>query len=277
MKQGSQSSSKRQPAGMNSRPLFELDGVAVVSGKRRIIPGLSLHLDQGKIHGLVGANGSGKTTLVRLLARQQTPTTGHLRFLGRDISAFSDREFARAVAYMPQFTPPSDGMTVTELVSLGRFPWHGPFGRFGAKDATKVEEALADTGLTPFSDRLVDSLSGGERQRVWLAMMIAQDTRCLLLDEPTSALDIAHQVEMLGLIRQLNRARGIGAVIVLHDINMAARLCDEILALKDGILIHRGAPAEIMTAEALADIYDIAMEILPHPRTGEPIGCVQPF
>jgi len=258
-------------------PLFELEGVTVSAGARTIIPALSLSLAPERIYGLVGANGSGKSTLVRLLARQQEPVAGRGRLLGRDLRSYGDREFARVVAYMPQFTPPSDGMTVAELVSLGRFPWHGPFGRFGAADAAKVETALADTGLAPFADRLVDSLSGGERQRVWLAMMVAQDTRCLLLDEPTSALDVAHQVEVLRLVRKLNRSRGIGAVIVLHDVNMAARLCDEILALRDGNLIRRGTPAEIMTAEALADIYDIAMGVLPHPGTGEPIGYVQSF
>ena len=265
---------------MNSAPLhsailYDLDDVGFAVGGRRIVSGLSLRLQQGRIYGLVGPNGSGKSTLVRMLARQQAPTAGRIRFQGDELSRLGDRDFARAVGYMPQFTPPAEGMTVRELVALGRFPWHGALGRFGAEDAAKVAEALSETGLDPFADRLVDSLSGGERQRVWLAMMIAQDTRCLLLDEPTSALDIAHQVEMLSLVRTLSRARGIGAVIVLHDINMAARLCDEILALRNGTLIVQGAPEAIMTAEVLADIYGIAMGILPHPATGQPIGYVR--
>lgn len=257
--------------------LYAVEDVTVAAAGRDILAGLSLRLPAGRIYGLIGPNGSGKSTLVRLLARQLAPVRGRVGFLGRDIAAMAPRDFARAVAYMPQFTPPSDGMTVRELVSLGRFPWHGPFGRFGAEDAAKVTAALADTGLADFADRQVDTLSGGERQRVWLAMMIAQDARCLLLDEPTSALDVAHQVDMLDLVRSLGRARGLTAVVVLHDVNMAARLCDEILALRDGRLIRRGPPADIMTPEALAAIYDIAMGVLPHPANGEPIGYVETF
>ncbi|NYZ14570.1 ATP-binding cassette domain-containing protein [Azospirillum sp. RWY-5-1] len=254
--------------------LYELDAVRFSAGGRAILSGLSLRLEQGRIYGLVGPNGSGKSTLIRMLARQQPPSGGSIRCLGAGIASIGDRDFARSVAYMPQFTPPAEGMTVRELVALGRFPWHGALGRFGALDAAKVAEAMADTRLDSFADRLVDSLSGGERQRVWLAMMLAQDTRCLLLDEPTSALDIASQVEMLGLVRRLGHARGIGAVIVLHDINMAARVCDEILAMRGGTLIAQGAPAAIMTSETLEAIYHVAMGIVPHPGTGEPIGYV---
>ncbi|MGQ9364882.1 ABC transporter ATP-binding protein [Azospirillum sp. ST 5-10] len=255
--------------------LYQLDDVEVAAGGRRILHGLSLTLPAGRIFGLVGANGSGKSTLVRVLARQQRPSGGRVLFMGDAIAAASDRSFARNVAYMPQFTPPAEGLTVRELVALGRFPWHGALGRFGAEDAAKVARAMRETDLDRLADRLVDSLSGGERQRVWLAMMLAQDTRCLLLDEPTSALDIAHQVEMLDLVRALSRSRGIGAVVVLHDINMAARLCDEILALRDGRLVARGTPAAIMNPDVLAGIYGIAMGTLPHPRTGAPIGYIQ--
>ncbi len=258
-------------------PQFALEGAGAAVGGRAILQPLSLRLERGKIYGLVGANGSGKSTLLGLLARQRRPGCGRIACLGRDLAGYADREFARLVAYMPQFTPACDGMTVTELVSLGRFPWHGPFGRFRAEDAARVEAALDDTGLAGLATRAVDDLSGGERQRAWLAMMVAQDSRCLLLDEPTSALDIAHQVEVLGLVRRLSRARGIGAVVVLHDINLAAWLCDEILALRDGRLISRGPPDTIMTPAGLAAIYGIAMGILPHPVTGGPIGYVERF
>ena len=262
---------------MKHESLFVLDTVGVDIGARAILADVSLRLDPGKIYGLVGANGSGKSTLVKLLARQARPTSGAIWFAGAEIDAPPPRAFARMVAYMPQFTPPAEGMTVRELVALGRFPWHGAFGRFRAEDGAKVAAALADTGLDALAARLVDTLSGGERQRAWLAMMLAQDTRCLLLDEPTSALDIAHQVEVLKLVKSLNRARGLAAVVVLHDVNMAARLCDEIVALKRGRLIAQGAPAEIMTPERLAEIYDLAMGILPHPESGEPIGYVREF
>ncbi len=255
--------------------LYEVDDVGFAIGGRAIVSGLTFRLEPGRIHGLVGPNGSGKSTLIRMLARQQAPSAGRIRFLGEDLGRLGDRAFARSVAYMPQFTPPAESLTVRELVALGRFPWHGALGRFGAEDAAKVTGALADTGLEPLADRLVDSLSGGERQRAWLAMMVAQDARCLLLDEPTSALDIAHQVDMLDLVRTLSRARGLGAVVVLHDINMAARVCDDILALRGGRLIAQGPPAAIMTGEALAGIYGIAMGTLPHPATGRPIGYVR--
>jgi iron complex transport system ATP-binding protein len=175
---------------------------------------------------------------------------------------------------MPQFTPPAESMTVRELVGLGRFPWHGALGRFSAYDAAKVEKALEQTDLLPLAKRLVDSLSGGERQRAWLAMMLAQDTRCLLLDEPTSALDIAHQVEMLALVRELSRERGIGVVVVLHDVNMAARYCDEIIALRSGRMVARGTPDEIVDPPMLDRIYGLAMGVMPHPATGVPISYV---
>lgn len=259
----------------SANPLYELEGVGFSAGSRVILSGLALSVAPARIYGLVGPNGSGKSTLVRMLAGQEAPAAGRLRFMGRDIGDWSAGEFARLVAYMPQFTPPAEGMTVAELVALGRFPWHGALGRFTARDRLKVDEALADTGLDGFRDRLVDRLSGGERQRVWLAMMLAQDTRCLLLDEPTSALDVAHQAEVLTLVRRLSRSRGLAAVIVLHDINMAAMVCDEILALRDGRLMARGPADEIMNVAVLEALYGVRMGILPHPATGRPIGYVE--
>ena len=193
--------------------------------------------------GLVGHNGSGKSTLVKLLARQEAPTAGAIHFDGQPLGAWRDRAFARAVAYLPQHTPLAPGMLVRELVALGRYPWHGALGRFTNADRDKVAEAMALTDTARYADRFVDTLSGGERQRVWLAMLIAQDAGCLLLDEPTSALDIAHQIEVLSLVRKLSRERGVTVIVVLHEINMAARFCDEIVALREGRLVARGAPA----------------------------------
>jgi iron complex transport system ATP-binding protein len=166
-------------------------------------------------------------------------------------------------------------MLVKELVALGRYPWHGPLGRFGPSDQHKVEEAMALTDVEAFANRLVDTLSGGERQRVWLAMLVAQDTQFLLLDEPISALDVTHQVEVLALVQRLSKEWGLGVVVVLHDVNMAARFCDEILALKMGRMIARGAPGEIMTPEQLEEIYGIAMDVIPHPVTGLPVSFVR--
>jgi iron-chelate-transporting ATPase len=253
-------------------PLYRLSGLTFRAGGRVIVRPVDLAVPPRQVLALVGPNGSGKSTLVKMMARQLRPSGGAAELLGRPIAGMSDREFARQVAYMPQFTPPAEGMTVRELVGLGRFPWHGALGRFGADDAAKVEAALEQTDLAGMSDRMVDSLSGGERQRAWLAMMVAQDARCLLLDEPTSALDIAHQVEMLTLVRKLSREGDVGVVIVIHDINMAARFCDRIVALRQGEVVAEDAPAGILDAAVLKRIYGLEMGILP--TAGLPVSYV---
>ena len=246
-------------------PLFELDQVGFAVAGRALLEPLTLSLPARSVVGLIGHNGSGKSTLLKLLARQQPSSSGTIRFEGRALREWSDREYARKVAYLPQQTPPAAGMLVKELVALGRYPWHGALGRFGDTDRDKVAEAMALTHIEPFADRLVDTLSGGERQRVWIAMLVAQDAECLLLDEPISALDIAHQIEVLSLVQQLARERNLGVVVVLHDVNMAARFCDEIIALHSGKLIARGAPGEIMTPAELETIYGIPMVVMPSP------------
>lgn len=254
---------------------FALNGVSFSVPGRTLLHPLTAILSGQRVIGLIGHNGSGKSTLIKLLARQQTATGGAVVYEGRALSDWGERAFARRVAYLPQQTPPASGMLVKELVALGRYPWHGPLGRFGSIDRQKVSEAMALADVEPFADRLVDTLSGGERQRVWLAMLVAQDARFLLLDEPISALDVAHQVEVLALVQRLSRERGLGVVVVLHDINMAARFCDEILALKGGRLIARGTPEEIMAPDRLQSIYGIAMEVVPHPITGQPVTFVR--
>lgn len=248
-----------------SAPLFALEQASFRVPGRAVLHPLDLELAGGRVIGLIGHNGSGKSTLVKLLARQQRASGGEVRFEGRPIAKWHGRAFARKVAYLPQQTAPAEGMLARELVAQGRYPWHGAFGRFGAADRAKVEEAMRLTDTEAFADRLVDTLSGGERQRVWLAMLVAQDAGCLLLDEPISALDVAHQIEVLALVRRLSRERGIGVVIVLHDVNMAARFCDELLALHSGRLIARGSPAEIMTPPMLEAIYGIPMAVTRHP------------
>jgi iron complex transport system ATP-binding protein len=252
--------------------LFDLSGVTFAVQGRVILKPLSLRLEPGRIHGLVGQNGSGKSTLLKILARQVRPTGGELRFGARPLQDWADRDYARQVAYMPQFTPPADGMTVRELVALGRFPWHGTLGRFSDEDGRMVEAAIDQVGLKDFADRAVDTMSGGERQRAWLALMLAQNARCLLLDEPTSALDIAHQAEVLALVQTLARERGMAVVVILHDINLAARYCDEIVALRDGRMVVRGPAAALMQPQVLDDIYGVRMGIFTHPVTGWPVS-----
>ena len=251
---------------------FSLDGVAFDVPGRRLLDAITLDLPAGRVVGLVGHNGSGKSTLLKLLARQESPSEGRLLFGGRDLAQWGARDFARAVAYLPQSTPAAPVITLGELVALGRYPWHGPFGRFREADRQKVTEALDLTDTGGMGDRVVDALSGGERQRVWLAMLVAQDARCLLLDEPISALDIAHQIEILALVRRLSHEKGVGVIAVLHEVNMAARFCDEILALKGGRVVARGLPGEVVAPEPLKRIYGLDMSVIAHPGSGDPIA-----
>jgi ferric hydroxamate transport system ATP-binding protein len=236
---------------------------------------LTIDLPPGLSIGLVGHNGSGKSTLLKLLGRQLEPTQGEIHFQNRRLPDWSARALAQKLAYLPQNTPVAPNMTVHELVSLGRYPWHGALGRFGSIDQTKVDEAIARTGLEDLRDRLVDTLSGGERQRAWIAMLIAQDADCLLLDEPISALDIGHQLDVLGLTRTLSRVEGITVVTVLHDINMAARFCDWIIALRGGQLIAEGTPEDIMTPEMLERIYEVRMDVLRQSESGRLIALAK--
>lgn len=254
--------------------MFALERASFTVPGRNLLEPLDLTLPSRRVVGLIGHNGSGKSTLVKLLARQQPCSAGSIRFEGKALDEWSGRAFARKVAYMPQQTPAAAGMLVRELVALGRYPWHGALGRFTGVDRAKVAEAMALTDVERFAERLVDTLSGGERQRVWLAMLIAQDAECLLLDEPISALDIAHQLEVLALVHRLAAERGLGVVLVLHDVNMAARFCDEIVALHSGRLIARGTPGEIMNPATLEKIYGIPMGVMPHPETGLPLSFV---
>lgn len=252
--------------------LFKLENVSLSVPGRMLLQPLTMTIQTRRAIGLIGHNGSGKSTLLKILARQLLASEGTVQFDGTPLSDWRDRPFARKLAYLPQQPPTTNGMLVKDLVALGRYPWHGALGRIRKTDRDKVDEAMALTNVDAMADRLVDTLSGGERQRVWIAMLVAQDTECLLLDEPISALDVAHQIEVLSLIQQLSHTKGLGVLIVLHDVNMAARFCNEIIALHSGRVVARGAPSDIMTPPALKAIYGVDMAILNHPQTGYPIG-----
>ena len=241
---------------------------------RTLVEDLSVEFPAGRISALVGHNGSGKSTVLKMLARQIRPTSGALHFGTVPVADIAARDFARKVAYLPQDFSSANDMTVRELVACGRYPWHGALGRFTAIDQAKVSEALALTHLDTLATRTVATLSGGERQRAWIAMLVAQDSTCLLLDEPTSALDLAHQIEVLALVRRLSQEKSLSVVMVLHDINMAARFCDHVYALKAGRLVAEGVPATIMTPAMLGMIYGIDMDVMPHPVLGSPLAYV---
>ena len=249
------------------------EAVRVVAEGRTILEPTTLEFRRARVTGIVGHNGSGKTTLLKCLARQSTPTTGQITLDGQPLSTFGARAFARKLAYLPQQTPAATGLTGRELVAYGRYPWHGALGRIGSGGHRAIAEAMRLSDTTGFADRWVDVLSGGERQRVWVAMLIAQDTQFIVLDEPIAALDLAHQIEVLGVLRDLARTRRAGIVLVLHDINMAARFCDEIVALRDARVIVRGVPQDIMRADVLGSIFGIPMRVLVDEASGRHIAA----
>ncbi|MDN3525866.1 ATP-binding cassette domain-containing protein [Halomonas sabkhae] len=255
--------------------MFEVKGATFeVSGKRLLHP-THLAFQQGRVHGLIGHNGSGKSTLLKLLAQQQPATAGEVLFDERALASWGNREFARQVAYLPQHLPSAENLTGRELIGFGRYPWHGLLGRHTREDQEQIERAIALTHTEAFADRLVDTLSGGERQRVWLAMLLAQGSRFLLLDEPLAALDIAHQVEVLALVRKLCQELGLGVIIVLHDVNMAARYCDHLVALHSGQVLSQGCPQDMMEDATLEAIYGIPMRVMSHPGGDHRVAVVQ--
>ena len=255
---------------------FSVKHVGLAIDSRVILSDVTLDFPAGEVVALVGHNGSGKSSLLKILARQTLPTTGSVFYDNQDLQKFEDRAFARSVAYLPQDVSSGSDMTIRELVACGRYPWHGALGRFSRIDEEKVENALLATQIESFADRIVGTLSGGERQRAWIAMMIAQDANCLLLDEPTAALDVAHQIEVLSLVRRLAHENGRSVVIVLHDINMAARFCDRIHALKSGRVVASGPPTEILVPKVLHEIYGINMDVVSAVNLAHPLAYVCP-
>ena len=253
---------------------FQLRGVGYRVQGRSLLRDVDLGLRAGRFYALLGHNGSGKSTLMNLMARQLEPSTGHISFEAMGVRDWAPRAFARRVAYLPQRLPEATGLTVRELARFGRYPWHGALGRFSAEDRRRVEEALDLTGTAELEQRSVDTLSGGERQRAWLAMLVAQDSRCMLLDEPISALDVAHQVEVMELVRRLSLERRLTVVAVLHDVNIAARFCDELVALRAGELIAQGPPEDVVSPPVLEQIYGIPMGVMAHPHQGWPLSFV---
>lgn len=253
---------------------YDVEGLGYRLSERTLLEGIDLDLAPGRLYGLIGHNGSGKSTLLKLLARQQPPTAGRVVYAGEPLGRWPQRGLAREIAYLPQRLPDATGLTVRELAALGRYPWHGPLGRFGSRDRERVDEALRLTGTDALAERLVDTLSGGERQRAWLAMLVAQDSRCMLLDEPVSELDVAHQMDVMQRVRQLCHERGLLVVAVLHDINLAARFCDELIALHSGRCIARGTPRTVVCPEVLERIYGVPMGVIDAPELDLPISYV---
>jgi iron complex transport system ATP-binding protein len=249
--------------GLNAR------GLRAGYGEREVLHGVDVPLPAGRITAIVGANACGKSTLLRAFARLLRPTRGAVLLDGEEIASLPTREVARRLGFLPQSPVPPEGLTVEDLVRRGRFP-HRRLGR--RDDASKVEWALGVTGIEDLRERPLDQLSGGQRQRAWIAMALAQDTGILLLDEPTTYLDLAHQLEVLDLLADLNdQGRTIG--LVLHDLNHACRYAHHLVALKDGVVHAAGPPGEIVDEALVHAVFGLRSRIIPDPVTGTPL-CV---
>jgi iron complex transport system ATP-binding protein len=236
-----------------------------------IVSDLDVTIPDGRITVIVGANACGKSTLLRGLARLLRPRGGEVLLDGKSVQDMRSLDVAKVLGLLPQAPVAPDGITVGDLVGRGRYPHQGWFRRWSDEDDQAVAAALEATGTADLVDRHISELSGGQRQRVWVAMALAQDTDLLLLDEPTTYLDINHQVELLDLLTDLNRASAKTVVIVLHDLNLACRYADHIIAMKQGAIVAEGPPREVVTAEVVTDVFGLACEVVPDPVSGTPM------
>lgn len=247
------------------------DGITVGYDDRVISSDLDVSIPDGSFTVIVGPNACGKSTLLRALSRLLKPSRGQVVLDGRSISSIPAKEVARRLGLLPQTSIAPEGITVADLVARGRYPHQKLLRQWSREDEAAVVGALAATGTTELSGRLVDELSGGQRQRVWVAMVLAQETPLLLLDEPTTFLDIAHQIELLELCADLNRDRGHTLVAVLHDLNHACRYATHLIAMKDGAVVAEGAPADVVTADLVEDVFGLPCRIIADPVTGTPL------
>lgn len=249
-----------------------IEALEVGYGAVSVINDLNLHLSQGKITALIGPNGCGKSTLLKTIARIIEPRTGEICLQQQNVHQMDSRTLARKMALLPQSPVTPEGVSVRELVGYGRAPWISRWGQLSDTDHQIVTDALTDTHLLSLADCPVTDLSGGQRQRAWIAMILAQQTELVLLDEPTTWLDIAHQVELLTLLRKLNEA-GKTVVVVLHDLNQACRYCDELVVLRGGQLQAHGRPEAVFTQNLVHNVFDLSAQIGTDPVSGTPT-CV---
>jgi iron complex transport system ATP-binding protein len=247
------------------------DGVRLAYGDKVVVDDLDLQLTDGSFTAIVGPNGCGKSTLLRALGRLLRPTSGQVLLDGRAIARTPTLEVAKVLGLLPQTPVAPEGLTVADLVARGRHPHQSWLRQWSRDDEAQVGEALAWTGMTELADRPVDALSGGQRQRAWISMALAQGTDLLLLDEPTTYLDLAHQVDVLELIGRLHTERGRTVVVVLHDLNLAARYAERLVAMKDGVLVASGTPEEVLTEQLLAEVFELEARVVPDPVTGTPM------
>ena len=255
----------------SATPSLAAQEVSIGYGGQPVIAALTIGIEAGAITALVGPNGSGKSTLLKAMARLIPARGGAVLLDGKAITRLPTMEIARRMAILPQSPTAPHGLTVGELVEQGRFPHVGPLRMLRSQDHQAVRAALELTDMTGFRDRPIDALSGGERQRAWIALTLAQDTRLLLLDEPTTFLDIGHQLEVLDLARRLNEENGITIVLVLHDLNHAARYASRMVVLNEGSIAADGAPVDVLNERVLRDVFGVRASVVADPRSGSPV------
>lgn len=250
---------------------LEARSISVSFGDVQVLKDLNLAIPAGRITALVGGNGSGKTTLLRALARLLKPARGAALLDGKEIFRLSSKEVARRLGILPQSPVAPEGLTVRELVTQGRYPYQSWHQQWSKEDAELVEQALRITNMTALSERTLDALSGGQRQRAWIAMALAQNTPLLLLDEPTTYLDLAHQVEVLDLLDELNTQEQRTVVMVLHDLNQACRYAHHLVVLHEGQIVASGHPSQVMTEELVRRAFGVECQIISDPLTDTPL------
>lgn len=250
---------------------LQAQAVTLAYDGRVVAEDLSVDFPSGKFTVIIGPNACGKSTLLRALARLLPPKQGDVLIEGEQITSLAPKQLARRLGLLPQSSVAPFGITVADLVSRGRFPHQKMLQQWSREDEATVQAAMAATGVLELADRTVEELSGGQRQRVWIAMLLAQNTPIMLLDEPTTFLDVAHQLEVLELCRRLNREEQRTMVLVLHDLNQAARFADHLIVMKDGALAAAGKPEDIMTEQLVDTVFGLQAKVMPDPVFGTPM------
>ncbi|MFF7204546.1 ABC transporter ATP-binding protein [Streptomyces sp. NPDC008141] len=246
-------------------------GLTLAYEDRTVVHDLDLAVPDGKVTVIVGPNACGKSTTLRALGRLLRPKGGAVLLDGDELARIPTKRIAQSIGLLPQSPVAPEAITVADLVSRGRQPHQAWWKQWSQEDERAVTDAMARTDVTALAERSVDELSGGQRQRVWIAMALAQETDLLLLDEPTTFLDIAHQVEVLDLMRRLNHERGRTVVAVLHDLNQAARYADHLVAMKAGRIVAEGHPSQVVTAALVREVFGLESVVVPDPVTGSPL------